>query len=188
MHSFSRFSLVVLLLSLSVPSFAQSAKLPPGSAAPSAPGQTPAAALSSIENDIAAGKYNAAETRLHTFLSKYPQNDRAYFDLGYCEDAQGHTDAAATDFRKALAINPEDLSANYNLMLAYTGLGNRKLAHDFEVRYLRFKADNAEPARVGGKLGERGSRLVHQRVVNPARVGGGQRFESVRQQGGSRAR
>lgn len=123
MHSFSRFLLVVLLLSLTVPSFAQSAKLPPGSTAPSAPGQTPAAALSSIENDIAAGKYTAAETRLHKFLSTYPQNDRAYFDLGYCEDAQGHTDAAATDFRKALAINPKQFESHLalGLLLARKG-------------------------------------------------------------------
>lgn len=123
MQWFSRFSVVIFLASLSVPVFAQSAPLPPGSSAPSAPGQTPAAALSAIENDIAAGKCTAAETSLHTFLTTYPQNDRGYFDLGYCEDAQGHTDAAAADFQKALSINPHQFESHLalGLLLARKG-------------------------------------------------------------------
>ncbi|MBV9341021.1 MAG: hypothetical protein JO159_09050, partial [Acidobacteria bacterium] len=31
----------------------------------------------------------------------------------------------------------------YNLMLCYNGLGDEKQAHDHQVRYLRFKADEA---------------------------------------------
>lgn len=123
MQHFSRLPLVVLLLLLSSPSFAQSAKLPPGSSAPPAPGQTPGAALNSIENNIAAGKCAAAETHLHTFLATYPQDDRAWFDLGYCEDSQGHTDAAAAAFRKALAINPKQFESHLalGLLLARKG-------------------------------------------------------------------
>jgi len=42
-----------------------------------------------------------------------------------------------------LEIDPEDLQAHYNLMLCYNGLGDEKSAHDHQVRYLRFKADES---------------------------------------------
>ncbi len=42
-----------------------------------------------------------------------------------------------------MAIDPEDLQAHYNLMLCYKGMGDEKQAHEHEVRYLRFKADEA---------------------------------------------
>jgi hypothetical protein len=35
------------------------------------------------------------------------------------------------------------LQAHYDLMLCYRGLGDEKQAHDHEVRYLRFKADES---------------------------------------------
>ena len=49
------------------------------------------------------------------------------------------------------------------------------------VQHQREGADAAQPARVGGELGERGGRALHQRVVDPARVHTGQRVELVRQ-------
>ena len=49
------------------------------------------------------------------------------------------------------------------------------------VQHQREGADAAQPARVGGELGERGGRALHQRVVDPARVHRGQRVELVRQ-------
>jgi hypothetical protein len=48
-----------------------------------------------------------------------------------------------------LAIDPEDLMAHYNLMLCYTGLGDAKDAHVHQVRYLRFKANEAEQTITG---------------------------------------
>ena len=125
----TRLPIVVLAASLALPAFAQSAKLPPGSSAPPAPSATPTAQLAGIENDIAAGKCSAAETQLHSFLSAHPKNDRAYFDLGYCEDSQGHTNAAAADFRKALAINPKQFESHLalGLLLAHqNGPGAQK--------------------------------------------------------------
>ena len=133
MRLFHRLPFVILMASLAVPSFAQSAKLPPGASAPSAPGQTPAAALNTIENDIAARKYTAAETHLHAFLTTYPQNDRAYFDLGYCEDAQGHFDTAAAHFRKALAINPKQFESHLALGLLLARQGNSGAQQQLEA-------------------------------------------------------
>jgi hypothetical protein len=53
------------------------------------------------------------------------------------------------EFRQTLAIDPEDLQANYNLMLCYTGLGEEKMAEEHKERYLRFKADEASQALTG---------------------------------------
>jgi uncharacterized protein YigA (DUF484 family) len=48
-----------------------------------------------------------------------------------------------------LEIDPEDLQAQYNLMLCYNGLGDEKQAHEHQVRYLRFKADEASQTITG---------------------------------------
>jgi hypothetical protein len=51
--------------------------------------------------------------------------------------------------QSVLAVDPEDLQAHYDLMLCYKGLGDEKQAHEHEVRYLRFKADEASQAITG---------------------------------------
>jgi hypothetical protein len=51
--------------------------------------------------------------------------------------------------QSVLAVDPEDLQAHYNLMLCYNGLGDEKRAHEHQVRYLRFKADEASQAITG---------------------------------------
>ena len=45
--------------------------------------------------------------------------------------------------REALAVDPEDLQANYNMMLCYRGLGDLQQADEYQKRYLRFKADES---------------------------------------------
>jgi tetratricopeptide (TPR) repeat protein len=50
---------------------------------------------------------------------------------------------------QVLEIDPEDLQAHYNLMLCYNGLGDEKMAKEHQVRYLRFKADEAAQAITG---------------------------------------
>jgi len=51
--------------------------------------------------------------------------------------------------QRVLAVDPEDLQAHYNLMLCYKGLGEDKQAHEHEIRYLRFKADEASQTITG---------------------------------------
>jgi len=53
------------------------------------------------------------------------------------------------EFQKTLAIDPEDLQANYNMMLCYTRVGDEKMANEHKDRYLRFKADEASQALTG---------------------------------------
>jgi len=45
--------------------------------------------------------------------------------------------------QQVLAIDPEDLQAHYNLMLAYQGAGNQEMARKHQLLYERFKADEA---------------------------------------------
>jgi tetratricopeptide (TPR) repeat protein len=56
---------------------------------------------------------------------------------------------AIAEFRKVLAIDPEDLQAHYNLMLCYQGLGDASNAEKARVLYARFKADEASQAITG---------------------------------------
>jgi hypothetical protein len=50
---------------------------------------------------------------------------------------------AVTAFTGVLTIDPEDLQAHYNLMLAYQGLGDGTRASRERVLYERFKADES---------------------------------------------
>ena len=79
-----------------------------------------------------------------TFVNDKPTNiqGRIYF-------LQRRYDDALQQFNATIAIDPEDLEANYNLMLTYTGLGKPETAAEFQKRYLRFKADEASQALVG---------------------------------------
>src|SRR5262249_11916888 len=74
---------------------------------------------------------------------QYPRDRVALNDLGRVQFLQKKYGDAVTTLNKVLAIDPEDLQAHYNLMLCYRGLGDEKQAHDHEVRYLRFKADES---------------------------------------------
>jgi tetratricopeptide (TPR) repeat protein len=99
-----------------------------------------------LRND---GDYDGAAEHLRTVLAQFPRDRVALNDLGRILFLQRHYAEAVQPLQAALAIDPEDLQANYNLMLSYKGLGDQKLAHDYEVRYLRFKADESAQALTG---------------------------------------
>jgi tetratricopeptide (TPR) repeat protein len=56
---------------------------------------------------------------------------------------------AINEFQKTIAIDPEDLTAHYNLMLCYQGLGNKEMAEKQRKLYMRFKADEASQELTG---------------------------------------
>jgi len=58
--------------------------------------------------------------------------------------------AAIAQFRRVLAIDPEDLQAHYNLMLCYQGLGDEAARTREQRLYERLKADEASQAITGG--------------------------------------
>jgi cytochrome c-type biogenesis protein CcmH/NrfG len=95
------------------------------------------------------GHYDDAADQLRKVLGQYPRDRVALNDLGRILFLQRKYADAVNVLQSVLAVDPEDLQAHYNLMLCYKGLGDEKQAHEHEVRYLRFKADEAAQAITG---------------------------------------
>jgi cytochrome c-type biogenesis protein CcmH/NrfG len=99
-----------------------------------------------LRND---GNYDGAAEYIRRVLAEYPRDRVALNDLGRILFLQRKYKDAVATLEQVLTIDPEDLQAHYNLMLCYNGLGDEKSAHEHEVRYLRFKADEAAQAITG---------------------------------------
>jgi tetratricopeptide (TPR) repeat protein len=69
------------------------------------------------ETKIDQRDFEAARPLLQKYLSRNPGDARALFDLGYVEDAGSHEDAAAADYRKAIAADPKQFEARFALGL-----------------------------------------------------------------------
>jgi Flp pilus assembly protein TadD len=95
------------------------------------------------------GRYDEAAEHLHQVLTQYPRDRVALNDLGRILFLQRKYADAVKTLQGVLAIDPEDLEAHYNLMLCYNGLGDQLHAHEHQVRYLRFKADESAQAITG---------------------------------------
>ncbi len=118
MRFFHHFLAAVVLLPAGVRAQNQ---LPPGTQAPDsvvAPPQREAA-----ESKIEQKDFEGARPLLVKYLSQHPGDARALFDLGYVEDAGNHQDAAAADYRKAIAADPKQFEARLalGLLLAHQG-------------------------------------------------------------------
>jgi Flp pilus assembly protein TadD len=98
------------------------------------------------------GQYDAAIPHLQKVLAQYPNDRVVHDDLGRVYFLKRRYNDALREFNATIAIDPEDLEANYNLMLTYTGLGNPKQAAEFQTRYLRFKADESSQTLTGPYL------------------------------------
>jgi tetratricopeptide (TPR) repeat protein len=95
------------------------------------------------------GKYDEAAGRLQIVLAQYPRDRVVINELGRILFLQKRYAEAVKAFQQTLAIDPEDLQANYNLMLCYNGLGDETRANEHKERYLRFKADESSQAITG---------------------------------------
>jgi len=95
------------------------------------------------------GNYDDAAAHLRQVLVQYPRDRVALNDLGRILFLQRKYADAVTVLQSVLSVDPEDLQAHYNLMLCYNGLGDQKQAHEHEIRYLRFKADESAQAITG---------------------------------------
>ena len=95
------------------------------------------------------GKYEEAAQHLRKVVGQYPRDRVALNDLGRILFLERKYQDAIAELQQVLAVDPEDLQAHYNLMLCYNGLGDQKQAHEHQVRYLRFKADEASQAITG---------------------------------------
>jgi tetratricopeptide (TPR) repeat protein len=100
-------------------------QLPPGTQAPL--DSTPAKAgrggaevkpgREAAETKIDQRDFEGARPLLQKYLSQNPGDARALFDLGYVEDAASHEEAAAADYRKAIAADPKQFEARLALGL-----------------------------------------------------------------------
>jgi Tfp pilus assembly protein PilF len=100
------------------------------------------------------GRYDDAISHLREVLNQYPRDRVVHDDVGRILFLQHKYAEAQKEFEATLAIDPEDLEANYNLMLCYTGMGQPDRASDFQKRYLRFKADESAQTLTGPYLRE----------------------------------
>ena len=91
----------------------------------------------------AQGKYDEALDHLSKAATSYPLDRVVRNQLGRVLFLQRKYPRAVAEFQKTLLIDPEDLTAHYNLMLCYQGMHQKDLLHKEEVLYLRFKADEA---------------------------------------------
>jgi tetratricopeptide (TPR) repeat protein len=98
------------------------------------------------------GHYDEAAEHLREVLAQYPRDRVVHDDLGRIYFLQRRYADAVKEFNATLAIDPEDLEANYNLMLCNTGLGRPDVASEFQKRYLRFKADESAQTLTGPYL------------------------------------
>jgi Flp pilus assembly protein TadD len=95
------------------------------------------------------GKYPESIAQLQIVVAQYPSDRVVRNDLGRVLFLERRYAQARDEFLKAIAIDPEDLEANYNLMLCFTGLGDPKQAAAYQERYMRFKADEASQTLTG---------------------------------------
>ncbi|HEX5475251.1 MAG TPA: tetratricopeptide repeat protein [Vicinamibacterales bacterium] len=95
------------------------------------------------------GRYDEALTHLREASAQYPRDRVVLNQIGRVLFLQRQFKEAAGEFRKTLAIDPEDLEAHYNLMLCLQGQGDGAGARHEQTLYARFKADEASQAITG---------------------------------------
>jgi tetratricopeptide (TPR) repeat protein len=95
------------------------------------------------------GKYDESAQTLRTVLAQFPHDRVVHNELGRVLFLQKRYADAVKEFQQALEVDPEDLQANYNLMLCYSGLGDEARANQHKELYLRFKADESAQALTG---------------------------------------
>jgi len=86
---------------------------------------------------------DGAAQRLLMVAEQYPKDRVVRNDLGRTYFLARKYPEAIEQLKLAIAVDPEDLQANYNLMLCYKGMGDTAKAAEYEKLYLRFKADES---------------------------------------------
>lgn len=95
------------------------------------------------------GRYDEALAHLEAAGQAYPRDRVVLGQIGRVQFLQRRYPEAVAAFERALRVDPEDLFAHYNLMLAYQGMGDTELAARERALYERFKADEASQTITG---------------------------------------
>jgi tetratricopeptide (TPR) repeat protein len=91
----------------------------------------------------AEGRYDEALANFKAAAAAYPRDRVVLGQIGRVLFLQRKHEEAVAAYQRALSVDPEDLFAHYNLMLAYQGLGQADLAERERRLYERFKADES---------------------------------------------
>ena len=91
----------------------------------------------------ALGRYDEALADLRSVGESHPRDRVVNNQIGRLLFLKRDFAEAVSVLRRTLAIDPEDLEAHYNLMLASQGLGDSEGAARHRELYLRFKADES---------------------------------------------
>jgi tetratricopeptide (TPR) repeat protein len=89
----------------------------------------------------ARGQYDEALAHLRTAADRYPRDRVVRNQMGRVLFLQRRYKEAVAELKKVLEVDPEDLQAQYNLMLSWQGLGDTANAERAQALYRRFKAD-----------------------------------------------
>ncbi len=92
------------------------------------------------------GDYDGAMASLRRVLQQYPRDRVVLNQIGRILFLKRDYAAAVQSLRAALAVDPEDVQAHYNLMLAYRGLGDDAQSQRERKLFERFKADESSQA------------------------------------------
>lgn len=91
----------------------------------------------------AVGDYSKSLAELEFVHERFPRDRVVLNQIGRVNFLSENMPDAISAFEKVLLIDPEDLMAHYNLMLAYRVLGDTERSAAHETRYLRYKEDEA---------------------------------------------
>ena len=106
--------------------------------------QEPVAVIESVEADIAANRFDEAESRLNAFLTDHPDSSRAYYDLGYVQFRTHKIGLSIKELSKSLELNPNNGEAHKVLALNCSIIGRYDLAEVELLEAVRLKPESAE--------------------------------------------
>ncbi len=89
------------------------------------------------------GLYDEAIESFRKASASYPRDRVVRNQIGRVHFLKREFPQAVAELSKTLEVDPEDLEAHYNLMLAYQGVGDEEKAELHRTLYLRFKADES---------------------------------------------
>ena len=96
------------------------------------------------------GRYEEALKHFRLAHDQYPRDRVVLNEMGRVLFLQEKHAEAVQVLKKIMQIDPEDLQAHYNLMLAYGALGKKEEAEKERELYLRFKANESAQEITGG--------------------------------------
>ena len=89
------------------------------------------------------GRYDEALGELRKAAAAFPRDRVVLNAIGRILFLKRQFGDAVEAFKRTLAVDAEDLTAHYNLMLCYRGLHDEAMAKTHEQLYARFKADES---------------------------------------------